>query len=326
MTTIADIVRQCDHFIALLKAEPVPAPGNPPEYPFYLKPIPVNERDVQQTLNELLLRREPKLIKWLYSTWNADSESIKDQELRNAIRDGDFDESWLVRWNQRYAEFINERMVPEWRAASAVSAEMWGRGLALMDIEHGFDLLDARMDQWVAMHSGELAVQLSQAQYEALRNIVRYHTVQKPIASSELQKLLRPLIGLTPAQADAVRRYREALVEEGLAQRVIDHRVGNYSSRLRRFRARRIARTEIAFAYNQGGYLAMQDAIEAGAFEGPLLKEWSTSEDERVCPICGPLNGVKVAFEGEFEKGGSVPPAHPNCRCVLLYAEQGDLK
>jgi hypothetical protein len=53
---------------------------------------------------------------------------------------------------------------------------------------------------------------------------------------------------------------------------------------------------------------------------------WSTSEDERVCPTCGPLNGVIVAMDAEFEKGGSVPPAHPMCRCCLLYEVQGEAR
>ena len=40
---------------------------------------------------------------------------------------------------------------------------------------------------------------------------------------------------------------------------------------------------------------------------------WFTQEDEKVCPICGPLHGKgPVAWAHMFPTG---PPAHPVCRC-----------
>jgi len=311
----------------------VPAPGTPDEYPWYLKPIPVNVRDIEKELSDVLRRREPVLMKWLYSTWNADSDAIKDQELRNAIRDGEFSEAWLNRWQQRYANFINIRLVGEWSRASQAASKLWKVGLERLHIDHGFELLGHRLDQWVAFHGGELAVALSQAQHQALRNVLRYHTVQKPISESQLAKLLRPVIGLTPKQADAVRRFREQLVEEGeltLAQ--VEHRVQNNASWQRRIRAKRMARTELATAYNYGGYYTMKDAVDAGAFEDVVIKQWHTQEDERVCPWCGPLHeqivGMEETYPGLTQKVPNVlvPPAHPNCRCLVLYHERGEPK
>ena len=42
---------------------------------------------------------------------------------------------------------------------------------------------------------------------------------------------------------------------------------------------------------------------------------WRTAADERVCPECGPLDGL--AWE---EGAGVSPPLHVNCRCVRAYA------
>ena len=42
---------------------------------------------------------------------------------------------------------------------------------------------------------------------------------------------------------------------------------------------------------------------------------WATVEDERVCPECGPLDGL-VWPAGE----GPVPPLHVNCRCARVAA------
>jgi hypothetical protein len=40
-----------------------------------------------------------------------------------------------------------------------------------------------------------------------------------------------------------------------------------------------------------------------------MTEIWQTMEDERVCEICGPLNGVPMSDVEEDQ------PAHPNCRC-----------
>ena len=48
-----------------------------------------------------------------------------------------------------------------------------------------------------------------------------------------------------------------------------------------------------------------------------LLKVWHTQRDEKVCKICGPLEGKNQRFwEDKFPNG---PPGHNNCRCFLTY-------
>lgn len=42
---------------------------------------------------------------------------------------------------------------------------------------------------------------------------------------------------------------------------------------------------------------------------------WHTSVDERVCPICLPLEGEKVRINQLFSVGVEGPPAHVSCRC-----------
>ena len=44
---------------------------------------------------------------------------------------------------------------------------------------------------------------------------------------------------------------------------------------------------------------------------------WITKRDERVCPVCGPLHNQPISqWEDDFPVG---PPAHPRCRCFLIY-------
>lgn len=50
-----------------------------------------------------------------------------------------------------------------------------------------------------------------------------------------------------------------------------------------------------------------------------LVAIWNTEEDEKVCPICKPLDGLPEAWWQTEALSG--PPAHPNCRCWLTYEE-----
>jgi hypothetical protein len=50
-------------------------------------------------------------------------------------------------------------------------------------------------------------------------------------------------------------------------------------------------------------------------------KIWITARDERVCPQCGPMHGVKVLLGERFKLPNGtevwVPGMHPNCRCQV---------
>lgn len=44
---------------------------------------------------------------------------------------------------------------------------------------------------------------------------------------------------------------------------------------------------------------------------------WITKRDEQVCKVCGPLHNQPISqWEDDFPVG---PPAHPRCRCFLIY-------
>ena len=74
------------------------------------------------------------------------------------------------------------------------------------------------------------------------------------------------------------------------------------------YRMEVIARTEVLRAHNQGRIKFHQQV-------GVQKLEWMTMEDERVCPVCGPLD-AKRFDTGRFPQ----QPAHPNCRCTSVVA------
>lgn len=72
------------------------------------------------------------------------------------------------------------------------------------------------------------------------------------------------------------------------------------------YRMEMIARTEVLRAHNQG-------RIKFYGEVGVRKLEWMTVQDERMCPICGDLDG-RVFDIDSFPS----QPAHPNCRCCAL--------
>lgn len=96
-----------------------------------------------------------------------------------------------------------------------------------------------------------------------------------------------------------------------------------------------IARTELAFTYNQGAHEGTKQAQAAGIL-GRTIKRWCTADDERTCDLCGALEGVEIEMDSDFyfddttrinpklhhKLVGRVPPGHPHCRCTVLYIEK----
>lgn len=80
-------------------------------------------------------------------------------------------------------------------------------------------------------------------------------------------------------------------------------------------RARMIIDNEIA-------YIAGTTEYEVFRRSGVTALKWVTVGDERVCPICVPLDGKEVSTGADFKAPtgeiGQHPPIHVGCRCYLI--------
>ncbi len=84
-------------------------------------------------------------------------------------------------------------------------------------------------------------------------------------------------------------------------------------------RATVLARTEIIRAHAE----AQLDTFEQlGVTELGVMAEWSTAGDERVCPLCQPLEGVVL----KVQEARGLIPRHPQCRCAYIPANVGEPK
>lgn len=99
--------------------------------------------------------------------------------------------------------------------------------------------------------------------------------------------------------------------------------------RRHRYWAERLVRTELITAYNiqhqQGMELLNETRDPARTAE--YVQRWDSSLDKRACPICRDLDRRVANVGGEFKGGYKAPPAHPNCRCVVVawHVSWGDM-
>ncbi len=129
--------------------------------------------------------------------------------------------------------------------------------------------------------------------------------------------------GLFPRWATAVNRFAdraaEDLAERGItgakAKTILDKRTMKYGDKLRRTRARNIARTETNRVQNAAMQEVLEDARSRGLVGSNAMKEWVTGPYD-VCPICQGLGGQRVLIHESFSVGDT-PPAHPSCRCMI---------
>jgi len=124
--------------------------------------------------------------------------------------------------------------------------------------------------------------------------------------------------------------FRDAAIRGKFADRVgsIDAKVDKYKDRLIKDRANNIARTESIFATSAGQAEIWEQAAEEGLYDrNGARKEWIVTPDDRLCPFCEPLAGVRIPLAAQFQSDlGPVdqPPLHPRCRCAmnLIFAEE----
>ena len=101
-------------------------------------------------------------------------------------------------------------------------------------------------------------------------------------------------------------------VAEGMGVPDLTKEITKTFTQFGKTRAKVIAHTEMAKAHSYG---EMQVYERSNVVD---KKEWFTAGID-VCPICvaNEAEGV-ILLKQEFSSGHQHPPAHPNCRCVII--------
>lgn len=280
----------------------------------------------RQRLIELIDRREPRVVRFLARLWRRQQGDITYAELRQMILTGQIDAETMERWRQDYSRFVTEELMPQWREmidASVVAfEERWPTW--------SFDPNTEQIAEYTAHHAAELVTNSTGQQIEAIRAMVQRAATVQDITVDQLAYIIRPTIGLYKGQAVANLNYYNAVKNTLLkdnptmrletAQKRARAAAVKYAEKQHRYRAHMIARTELAFGYNNGEYNGIRQA-QAQGYLGRMKKRPVSAGDERVCSICRAMEEETVDIDQPFSNGIMIPPFHPHCRCAVDYIE-----
>ena len=285
----------------------------------------IEEEVVLRMLREFLDEKEPELVYFLTNTWHSQGRAITYKQLREAIVAGYLTEDILEDWRQDYTRFVVEHLRPAWLLAMAEA----NKRLEEKYPEWYFDPFADGVVAWTTERAASFVTEVTMTQIEGLRAVIQRAAVLEDMSVDELARAIRPMVGLTHPQAVANMKYYENLIANGVSEKKALDLSTRYAARQHRYRGYNIARTELAFSYNQGSLEGIKQAQEKG-YMGDVMKIWCTAEDERVCPICRGLEGKRILLDEDFEFNTrldtsanptikKVPPAHPSCRCAVMY-------
>lgn len=282
----------------------------------------IESERVLSLLRSFLDPKEPGLARILLNTFRSQGNAITYKELREAILAGDISPEWLEDWMQDYSRLVQKYLLPMWESAILAAAREKERAYPHLV----FDPMSEGVRAWTATHAAEFITNVTTTQIEGIRAVVHRAAALGDMSAADLARAIRPMIGLTAPHSMANMKYYETLLSNGISEQRARDLAMRDAARRHRKRAYDIARTELCTAYNTGAFEGTKQAQAAGLL-GETIKEWSTADDERVCKICGAMDGKQVAMDEDFGAARGNwstrlhPPAHPGCRCGVKYIE-----
>jgi hypothetical protein len=196
-----------------------------------------------------------------------------------------------------------------------------GSRSALNHIREGRIGNAAQENAWVRAYVASFAQNQAMVSERTATYIIET-ALEQGHGSRLLAARLKELWSLSPRHARAVDNYRMGLERQDRSRRSINLLTSRYARRLEATRIEAMSRTEISAAFNLGREAQWVQAVLRGEMPLDTAKMWITAQDELVCTICRPLDGTVVELREFFPGQILVPPAHPNCRCLIVPVQR----
>lgn len=195
-------------------------------------------------------------------------------------------------------------------------------------------------EQWCDTRAGNLIADMTDTQRENIKYIINEALNSGETPSATMHRI-RDTIGLTNRQLIQNQRYYQAVYnelreknpkksDEEIRERALEA-ARKAADKKRTERAKNITRSELNAAHNQAARAYIQWAIEHGYMKD-VYREWVTSGNDNVCPVCFALNHQRIPFNQDYvipdgvpyhEGTIKMPPGHPSCCCSEIYSTGG---
>jgi hypothetical protein len=174
-------------------------------------------------------------------------------------------------------------------------------------ITGSFDVINVQAVKAVNKFGSKLVREVTKKTKQGI-NVYVKHGIKQGWSMPKIAKELRPLVGLTGKQTQAIINYRAKLqlTRPDLTAVQLDKATMKYTNKTHRLRMENIARTETARAQNIG---YCQGLEQLGIKEA----EFAVSPTD-VCDECLALNGQRFPIA----EAAGIIPVHPRGKCAML--------
>lgn len=263
------------------------------------------------------------------TTWTRVADALKNGDANAAVYAINLEglaqrlrgKVWPIVFNtfMRSGQVVMRRVSQGSYSANKLVKEAKPNRPASASIGMSFKETNPYAQEWAEQFAAKMITAVTHETREAARAVVS-EAFRQQVTWSATTKRIRQVIGLNKRQALAIESLRIRLQAEGLAVGVVDKRVEFAAAKSLRARSELIARTEIMGASNAGQLEAWRQGRSDGIIDSGLVKEWITTNDDRLCPECEPLDGEQRQIDEAFTGGVTEPPLHPDCRCAVGLA------
>lgn len=199
------------------------------------------------------------------------------------------------------------------------------------DVHLRWDTSNPRVRQHIASRKAFNFTNLSE---DSAKNIRMWTTasLDRALTPRQVAEGIKSQIGLLPAHAAAVEKYRQGLLSGGMPGLRAEALSSEYADRLLDYRATMIGRTETRLATNQGQLSVWRQAADQGLIDRHTTrKRWITAGSDP-CDVCEPMDGKTVSMDGFWTLNDGTtsdcPPedVHPHCDCTfdIVYGQEAE--
>jgi len=278
-------------------------------------------------------RFEPAIKKGLLQAFALLSTDIASARFLARLAEGDVDGAMetlsVAKAREVLVNTLGDAMFSSIRSGGRVVE-------ALDTIDMTFEAEHFRIVRMAENHTYSLVQNIELDTRAMLRRVIR-EAVDEGLNPRVAAKGIRPLVGLLDKHATAVTTFHRNLLSTGVKRVKADEAAARYAGRLLKYRTEMIARTEMMWSANTTQVEYWRQLQHAGWIGTEAQMVWATTDDDRLCEQCAPMDGevVETLYEpftssvlglpGEELRPrpqGDVlidhPPLHPMCRCILV--------
>ncbi len=286
-----------------------------------------------QSIHRIADRRIPEMARGFLKAVDEFRDELSLDAVRDLIeRNLDpvalpfslFDDALLDDWRPLVFE-IQEKVAER---TADFDVQKQDKPIDTVGTEFGFDEADPRAIRNAETFAANLVAEVSANTKMGIRAIIA-EGQRGRLTVDEMARRIREIVGLTERESKSVEAFRRGLEARGdLNPRQIEERTQRFYRRKLNQRARRIARNETLNAAQSGRQELWRQARDKGFLDTRrTVRVWIVAPDERVCPICAPMQGQKRGLEEQFQSpvgpAALHPPIHIQCRCDVRL-EFGD--